>query len=105
MSYVYHISFNLDKETAESRLIRSKVERVMAYMKALLPGEPGFITIRVMYSVSENTNTHLIFESSWDTWDDIKKHQKSNLLETKVLKEFEEHLQFKHLRVALYREY
>jgi len=63
-----------------------------------------FRTSRAVYSLDMPGRTHLIFQSVWDTWDDLEAHRQSSLAENKVLAEFEPHVALGDLAVHVYEE-
>lgn len=105
MSYIYHISFDIDASELHLLSIGNSLQRSLGYLRALLPNEPGYITSRAMYSLSDADKTHLIFESVWDTWDDLLHHrQKSIFNEEKLLHEFTLKVELLNLSVSIYEE-
>jgi hypothetical protein len=104
MAYVYQVNFDIKFEQMEQLEIGAPLERVLGYLRVLLPSQFGFITVRAMYSLDIPNNTHLIFQSVWDTWDDVASHRKSGLLEDKILKEFEPHVTSGKLVSHIYEE-
>lgn len=97
MAYVYEISFDIDSEKMNQLKIGSSLERVLGYLRTLLPGEQGYVTSRALYSVESEDTTHVIFQSVWQEWEDLKTHVSSSLLEDKVLKEFDPHVKLENL--------
>lgn len=104
MAFIYQVSFDINPEEMSELEIGSSLERTLGYLKTLLPSEPGFIAARGMYSLDTEGATHLIFETVWDTWEDLSGHQKSSLAEDKVLREFQPHVELQHLSVHKYGE-
>jgi hypothetical protein len=84
--------------------IGAPVERTLGYLKTLLPSDDGFITARAMYSLDRKDETHLVFETVWNHWEDLRSHQDSFLSEEKVLSEFEPHVELKDLAVHIFEE-
>lgn len=97
MAYVYEISFDIDTDKMDQLKIGSSLERVLGYLRTLLPGEQGYVTSRALYSVESDESTHVIFQSEWLEWEDLERHIHSSLLEDKVLQEFEPHIKLEHL--------
>ena len=104
MAYVYQVSFDIRPDQMSELEIGASLERVLAYLRSLLPGEAGHITSRAMYSLDVPDRTHLVFQSVWDTWDDLEAHRQSSLAEEKVLTEFEPHVALEDLAVHVYAE-
>jgi hypothetical protein len=104
MAYVYRINFDIDREQMTQLEIGSSVERVLGYLRTLLPSERGFIGTRAMHSLDQEGPIHLVFESTWDAWDDLEAHRESSLAEDKVLTEFEPHVELRDLSSRVYEE-
>lgn len=104
MAYVYQVTFNIDPEQMEQLEIGASLERVLGYLRTLLPSQIGFIAARAMVSLDMPDVRHLVFQSVWDTWDDVSAHRRSSLLEDKVLKEFEPHVPLEDLVSHIYEE-
>jgi hypothetical protein len=98
------VSFDIKPEQMNELEIGSSPERTLGYLKTLLPCEPGFIAARGMDSLDIEGITHLIFETVWDTWEDLSGYQKSPLAEDKVLREFQPYVELQHLSVHKYGE-
>jgi len=104
MAFIYHVGFNIGPDQMNELQIGSSLERTVGYLKTLLPSEPGFVAARAMYSLDIEGKTHLIFETVWESWEDIEAHANSSLAEDKVLSEFQPHLRLEHLTVHKYGE-
>lgn len=104
MAYTYQVSFDIRHEQMEQLHIGAALEKVIGYLRTLLPNEPGFITARAWYSLDTTDKTHLIVQSTWDQWEDLQEHQSSGLAEQKVLAEFEPHIEIDDLTVNIYEE-
>lgn len=104
MAYVYQVSFDIRPDQMSELQIGSSLERVLGYLRTLLPSESGFVSARALYSLDVPDTTHLVFESTWETWENLEAHRQSELSETKVLAEFEPHVSTEHLDVHLYEE-
>lgn len=104
MAYVYQVMFDIPAEQMDQLEIGASLERVLGYLRTLLPSEPGFITARAMFSLDVPQGTHLVFQSVWDLWDDLSSHRHSSLLEDKILKEFEPHVPLENLVSHVYEE-
>jgi hypothetical protein len=104
MAYVYQVSFDIHPEQMNELEIGASLERVLSYLRALLPGEAGYITSRAMSSLDDLDRTHVIVQSVWDHWEDLSRHRQSSLAEDKVLSEFEPHVTLEDLVVHAYEE-
>lgn len=104
MAYVYQVSFDIRSEQMDELEIGASLERVLAYLRTLLPGEAGYMTSRAMSSVNDLDRTHVIVQSMWDSWEDLARHRQSSLAEDKVLSEFEPHVTLEDLVVHAYEE-
>jgi hypothetical protein len=103
MSYIYQVSFDLLPDQMSQLRIGSSLERVLGYLRTLLPAGSGYITCRAMYSVEEG-KINLVFQSVWDSWEDVVQHKQSSLAEDKVLSEFQPHVALEDLSARIYRE-
>ena len=104
MAYIYNISFDIQADQMSEIKIGGSLERVLGYLRTLLPGEQGYITSRALFSINEGSLRHIIFLSEWQTWEDISKHKQSNLIEDKILNEFSPHIQWENLKIQLFAE-
>jgi hypothetical protein len=104
MAYIYQVSFDIRPDQMSELQIGASLERVLAYLRTLLPSEPGHVTSRAMYSVDIPDRTHLVFQSVWEGWDDLENHRGSSISEDKVLTEFEPHVELENLVVHVYEE-
>ncbi|MBU0496190.1 MAG: antibiotic biosynthesis monooxygenase [Chloroflexi bacterium] len=104
MAYVYHIDFDIRPGQMSELAIGTSLERILGYLRALLPSQPGHITTRVLRSVDIPDRTHLIVQSMWETWGDLQRHRQSSLAEDKVLTEFQPHVALADLTVHVYEE-
>jgi quinol monooxygenase YgiN len=104
MAYIYQVGFDIRPGQMSELQIGASLERVLAYLRTLLPGEVGYITARAMYSVDVPDRTHLVFESVWEDWDDLESHRGSSISEDKVLAEFKPHVEMQDLTVRVYEE-
>jgi len=104
MAYIYQVSFDLKPNQMDELEIGSSLERVLGYLRALLPSEPGYVTSRAIYSLDIADKTELVFQSVWESWDDLDSHRKSTLAEIKVLSEFQPHVSLDDLSVHIYEE-
>ncbi|MGD8406798.1 MAG: hypothetical protein PVJ21_24280 [Anaerolineales bacterium] len=104
MAYIYEVSFDINKKQMSQLQIGQPLERVLGYLRTLLPGEPGYVTSRAMYSIDNPDNTYLVVQSVWERWEDLENHKNSTLAEQKTLTEFASHINEEALRVRIYEE-
>jgi len=104
MAYIYNINFDIRSDQMAELRIGGSLERVLGYLRTLLPGEPGYITSRALYSLTNNNGTHILIMSEWQTWEDLQQHKDSNFMEQKILKEFSPHIHLEHLNVQTFGE-
>jgi hypothetical protein len=104
MAYFYQITFDVHTEELSELEIGGSLERTLGYLRALLPVETGYITIRAARSIDVENHVHLQVESEWETWQDLKRHRDSSLAEDKVLKEFEPHVELEDLTIRVFEE-
>jgi len=104
MAYIYEVSFDIDKDQMSQLQIGQPLERVLGYLRTLLPGEPGYVTSRAMYSLDDPDNTNLVVQSVWERWEDLKNHKDSSLAEQKTLTEFASQIDPEALKVRIYEE-
>lgn len=104
MAYMYQISFDIRADQMNELEIGAALRRVLGYLRTLLPNERGYITARALVSLDGGDNRQLVFESVWQTWSDIQAHQRSQLVEHKVLTEFQPHVQLEHMTIHTYDE-
>jgi len=104
MAYIYEVSFDISKDQLSQLEIGAPLERVIGYLRTLLPGESGYVTSRAMYSMDDPDKTNLVIQSVWERWDDLKDHKNSSLAEQKTLTEFGPHISEDALKVRVYEE-
>ena len=104
MAYALQVDFNIRPDQMNELEVGASLERVLGYLRALLPNEPGFVSARALYSLDLSDRTHLIFQSIWETWEDLLTHRETGLAENKALLEFQPHLKAEDLVVHLYEE-
>ena len=104
MAYIYQVSFDIKPNQMNELEIGASLERVLSYLRALLPSEPGYIASRAIYSLDIIDKTELAFQSVWEAWDDLDAHRTSSLAEVKVLTEFQPHVSLEDLSVHIYEE-
>ena len=103
MAYVYQVSFDIPPQRQADLEIGSPLERVLGYLRTLLPSEPGFTTARAVYSLDLPERTRVVVESVWDHWEDLENHRRSTTAEDKILREFS-HLSPEMLEIRTFRE-
>lgn len=104
MAYVYDVSFDIQTDQMSQIEIGAPLERVIGYLRTLLPSEPGYVTSRAMYSLDVPDKTILVIQSVWETWEDLKNHKDSSLAEQKTLVEFGPHIKDDALTAHIYEE-
>jgi hypothetical protein len=104
MAYIYQVSFDIEPDQMDQLQIGGALERVLGYLKMLLPVDDGYITARAMSSLDLPDRTHLVFESIWEHWQDLEAHRNSQLAENKILTEFEPHVQLEHMTTHIFTE-
>ena len=104
MAYIYQVSFDIRPDQMDELEIGASLERVLGYLRVLLPSEPGYITAQAVSSVDDPDGTHVIVQSVWDRWGDLARHRQSSLAEDKILGEFGPHLAPADLVVRTYQE-
>lgn len=104
MAYIYQVSFDILPDQMRELQIGAALQRVLGYLRTMLPSERGYVTSRAMYSVDMTDRTHLIFQSVWQSWEDLDAYRQSSLDEAKVVIEFQPHVALKNLSVHIYEE-
>jgi hypothetical protein len=105
MSFTYEISFNISRDGMDQLALGNALERGLGYLRTLLPSEPGFVFARAMYSLTDADETHVVFQSVWDNWEDLLAHRETYVEEKRFLtSEFEPHLNLADVRVNYYQE-
>ncbi len=105
MPYVYQTFFDLKPEDIETVKLGHNLGNVLAYFKAVLPDEPGFVTTRVMVSMLHTDKATVVLESVWENWESFVDHlEKSHFVEPKFLPQFELDVQPVDIRSAVYEE-
>lgn len=103
MAYTYHVEFTIQNGASELR-IGSALEKVIGFLRTMLPNEPGFIQARGMRSIDIEGSTHVVIQSTWDLWEDLQRHRDSGLAEREVLCEFGQGIDPDALTVHMYDE-
>jgi hypothetical protein len=106
MAFIYAVSFDIAPDKVGELKIGNSLERVLGYLRTLLPSQAGYITARAMYALEpdEDGEIDMLFESVWDRWEDLQAHMESTLLEDKVLREFAPEIRLEDLRIRTYEE-
>ncbi len=105
MPYFYEISFDIPGSDFGELKIGESVQTALAYLRALLPNEPGYITSYAMYSLSHEELTHVILVSHWETWDSLLHHRtQSRLNEGELIKNFQLKVELLNLKTHVYEE-
>jgi hypothetical protein len=104
MAYALQVDFNIRADQMNELEIGSSLERVLGYLRTLLPNEPGYVSTRALFSLDTPGRTHLIFQSVWQNWEDVIRHRESALAEGKVLLEFQPHVELEDLTIHTYKE-
>ena len=104
MAYMYQVSFNISSDKLSQLEIGASLEKVLGFMKSLMPSQPGFIDTRALYSLDEKENTYVVCISEWNYWEDLEKHRDSMMSEEKILKEFYPHIKKEDLIIRIYKE-
>jgi heme-degrading monooxygenase HmoA len=104
MAYIYQVGFEIKHDQMEQLRIGAALEKILGYLRTLLPNQPGYISARALYSLDMQDKTYMLVQSTWDGWEDLQAHQHSGLAEQKVLSEFEPHVALEDLSVHMYEE-
>jgi hypothetical protein len=104
MAYIYEVSFEIPRDQVNELMIGASLERVLGFLRTLLPGETGFITSRTMYSVDGSNPIQVRVWSEWQNWEDLLVHKDSQLVEDKLLKEFQAQIKMEHLTINILSE-
>ncbi len=103
MPYIYEISFDIDPGKMSGLHIGGNLERVIGYLRTMLPTMPGYVMSRGMYSLDIPEKTHIILMTVWMTWADLDEHRRSRLSETQALAQFG-HIKPEDMTVHMYQE-
>ncbi|MGD2058017.1 MAG: hypothetical protein PVI04_04745 [Anaerolineales bacterium] len=104
MAYIYQIGFGINADQMSQLKIGSSLERVLGYLRTLLPSQEGYITSRAMHSLENEEQARVIVESVWQDWETFLHHRDSNLAEDKIILEFEPHISRDELVSSAYQE-
>ena len=103
MAYVYQVSFDIPIDRQDELEVGSSLERVLGFLRVILPAEPGYTTARAIYSLDLPGRVRIVVESVWDHWEDLQTHRQSALAEDKILREFA-YLNPEMLDIGTFRE-
>lgn len=103
MAYVYQVSFDIPPDRQDELEVGSSLERVLGFLRVILPAEPGYTTARAVYSLDMPGRIQIVVESVWDHWEDLHTHRQSTLAEDKILREFA-YLTAEMLEIRTFRE-
>ncbi len=105
MPYIYTTTFDIDTDDVDQLQIGRSLQLSIAYLKAFLANEPGFINARAMYSLEHEKRTHVAFESTWEDWGTLQAHrERSPFAEDKMFHRFELKITPKDLVEHVYEE-
>ncbi len=105
MPYIYQTTFDIETKDVMELQIGHSLQLSIAYLKAFLANEPGFINTRAMYSLSTTDITHIIFESAWEDWASLVNHrEKSPFAENKMFSRFELKINPFHVATHIFEE-
>ena len=104
MAYIYQIGLEIGADQMSELKIGSSLERVLGYLRTLLPSQDGYITSRVMHSLENKAHVQVVVESVWQDWESFIEHRNSNLAEDKIMLEFQPHIERDELRQSTYVE-
>lgn len=104
MAYVYQVCFDIRPDQVETLVVGASLQRVVGYLRTLLPAQDGYISSRAMNSVEAAPKTLIVVESAWEDWDDVVAHRESRLAEDKILVEFGNGILDGALSVRIYEE-
>lgn len=105
MPYIYQTTFDIATKDIDQLQIGRSLQLSLAYLKALLPNEPGFINARAMYSLTHEDMTHIAFESSWEDWAALQTHrEQSPFAEEKMISHFEMKVSPENVATHLFEE-
>ncbi len=88
MPFVHEVAFDIPVDRAIDLKIGKGLQRVIGFLRSLLPNEPGFVSARAMHSVGQSNVVHVVIQSVWEYWDDLIAHNASRMAAEKVLAEF-----------------
>jgi hypothetical protein len=105
MAYIYQTVFDIRADEVSQIQVGKSLGQSLAYLKAFLPNETGFITSRAMVSMSQEEKTHLVLESNWEDWESLEMHLKNSpFAEHKILSKFDLKVTPQDIKTFIYEE-
>ena len=104
MAYTCQVGFDIHPGQTTELQLGASIEKALAYLRLALPGEPGHVDSRALSSLDMPDRTHVLFESTWETWEDVEAHRKSSLAADKLLTELGPHVTLQNLAVHIYQD-
>lgn len=104
MAYLHEVEFVIGSDQLDMLRIGASLERVLGYLRTLLPNMPGYISAQAFTTVENSDQVSVLVTSLWEDWSDLKAHEQSAFAEEKILKEFEPEIQLADLKVTVYKE-
>jgi quinol monooxygenase YgiN len=102
--YIHETSFTISPDQMDELQVGHSLGRTLAFLKAQLPNEHGFMTSRALYSVDDPATTRIVLLSEWGSWEALQRHHESELAESKALTEFEPHVRPADMTTRIYAE-
>lgn len=90
MPYIHAVWFDLPSAKADELQIGAGLQRVIGFLRSVLPNEPGFVTARGFYSIDGGDTIHIEFQSVWQDWDSLVTHQSTSFAAEKILAHFQD---------------
>ena len=89
MPYVYELTFDIPSEgIAEIDRVGASLDRVVAYLRAIVPDFEGYMGSRAMFSIDKPDAVTVRFETVWEGWRDAEGHIRSAYQPAKVFEHF-----------------
>lgn len=104
MAYVYELSFDVPTDQYEQLRLGATLQRVLGYLRSLLPNFAGFMASRAMFSLHRGEITRVVFQSVWQDAEYLNRHLTSRVEEQKVLREFAPKVTVLNLTSDVYEE-
>jgi hypothetical protein len=104
MPYIYELSFDIPAEKARAiDRVGARLDRVVAYLRSILPDFEGYWGSRGMYSIDTAGVVRIRYESTWENWHDMEEHLRSGFQEAKVFERFG-HVAPDDMMIRIYEE-
>ncbi len=104
MPYIYEVSFDIPAaEVRRINRVGASLDRVVAYLRAILPDFEGYYGSRAMYSLDIPGTVRVNFQSAWERWQDMEEHLRSAFQEAKVFERFG-HVPPEDMTIHIYEE-